>query len=240
MGKLLLTLLLAVTANTSQASSRLLIAVASNFEPTARALASTFEQQHPAVSIQLSSAASGAHYHQISRGAPFALFLSADRAYPQLLADQGRGIELKNYARGSLVLACRENWGFADAMQRISRGAARIAIANPNTAPYGRAAQQVLNREGIAPPYVQGQNVGQALNFLGAGAVDCAFAARSQVMQKPSIAWAEVPAVYDPIDQAGLLLQPNNQQAAAFWHFLDSDSAKSIISSQGYQVEWHD
>ena len=240
MGKLLLTLFLAVMASTSQANSRLLIAVASNFEPTARALASAFEQQHPAINIHISSAASGTHFHQIERGAPFAIFLSADQAYPQLLAYHGRGSDLKNYARGTLVLACREGWDFSAAMQRIANGEARVAIANPNTAPYGRAAQQVLNREGILPPYVQGQNVGQTLNFLGAGAVDCAFAAHSQVLQNPSIAWTEVPAVYEPIDQAGLLLQPNNQEAAAFWRFLDSQGAKNIIASHGYQVVQHD
>ncbi len=240
MGKLLLTLLLAVTASTSQASSRLLVAVASNFEPAARALASAFQQQHPAIAIQLSSAASGTHFHQIERGAPFAIFLSADQSYPKLLAEHGRGSELKLYARGTLVLACREGWDFSTAMQRIASGEARVAIANPNTAPYGRAAQQVLHREGLVAPFVQGQNVGQALNFLGAGAVDCAFAARSQVMQKPSIAWSEVPAVYDPIDQAGLLLQPNNPEATAFWHFLDSEGAKNIIASHGYQAVPHD
>ncbi|HSG59984.1 MAG TPA: molybdate ABC transporter substrate-binding protein [Pseudomonadales bacterium] len=235
MGKFWLTLVLCFVSLESQANSRLLVAVASNFEPTARALIASFNQQQPSINIALSSAASGTHFHQIINGAPYDIFLSADTHFPQKLHAAGYAGEIRGYARGKLVLTSKLPFEYQQAIQDIALGKARLAIANPNTAPYGLAAQQVLSNEHISITPIQGQNVGQALNFLTSGAVDFAFASLSQVLHRHDIYWQLAPAVHDPIDQAAILLAMNNADAQTFWQFLSSREATAIIVAHGYE-----
>lgn len=235
MGKVWLTLLLCAFSIQSQASARLFIAVASNFEPTARVLAEAFHQQHPDIEVVLSSASSGTHYQQIVRGAPYGIFLSADKRYPQTLVDEGIAGDTHVYARGTLVLASKKPFEYPQAMQAIATGNARLAIANPRTAPYGLAAQQVLASTGIAAVTIQGQNVGQALNFVSSGAVDFAFAALSQVLHRDDFYWQLAPKVYAPIEQAGILLTTQDPNASIFWQYLASAEAIAIIKAHGYE-----
>lgn len=229
-----LTLLLCCVCLTSWAEARVLIAAASNFEPAARVLAASYQRQHPDIELVISSAASGTHFHQIERGAPFNIFLSADQYYPQRLAATGHYAELSPYATGVLVLASRQAFDIDKALSDIAAGSARLAIANPRTAPYGQAAQHVLQHAGINTPYVQGQNVGQTLNFLAAGAVDYAFVALSQVINRSDIYWRHAPAVYPAIAQYGVLLTPEHTPAQQFWRYLISPDAQAIIASMGY------
>lgn len=231
----LLTLLLTTLAHHGHAESRLLIAVASNFEPTARALADDFQQANPAIHVVISSAASGTHFHQISRGAPFAIFLSADQDYPRKLAAAGKFGAVKTYALGELVLASHQAFDYNEAMQAVKTGS-KIAIANPQTAPYGRAATEVLAYAGITSPAIQAQNVAQTLHFLTTGAVQYALTAKSHVLHQAPLFWLPAPKVYGSIEQAGILLEPNNDQAVAFWHYLFSAPARNIITQFGYGV----
>lgn len=235
MGKVWLIVLLCAVSMQSQAGARLLIAVASNFEPTARVLVEAFHQQHPNIEVALSSASSGTHYHQIVRGAPYAIFLSADKRYPQTLVAEGVAGDIRVYARGTLVLASKQPFEYSDAIKTIAEGNARLAIANPRTAPYGLAAQQVLNTAGVAVVPIQGQNVGHALNFVSSGAVEFAFAALSQVLHRDDFYWQLAPTVYAPIDQAGILLATHDPNAATFWQYLASREAIAIITAHGYE-----
>jgi len=236
MTKRWLTLLLCFFTLPGWADTRVLVAVASNFEPVAQALGKVFSHTHPDIKIAFSGAASGTHYHQILRGAPFDIFLSADRYYPSKLSALGKFGPQQDYAKGKLVLTSRKRFQYDTAMQNIASGNARLAIANPKMAPYGLAAQQVLDANGIKITTVQGQNVGQALNYLTAGAVDYAFASKSQVLPLDNIFWQPVPADHEPIFQAGILLTPDKSAALAFWQFLFSPEARQLIASMGYEA----
>ena len=223
-----------------RADARLYIAVASNFEPAARALVADFEAEHQGVSVSLSSAASGTHFHQIKHGAPFAIFFSADQHYPSQLRKDPRLGEIYTYARGQLVLASRSAFEYNSAIDAITEGSARLAIANPNTAPYGRAAAEVLATHSFKGPLIQGQSVGQTLGFLMSGAVDFAFIARSQLLTQPDIFWQRVPDTYSAIDQDAILLKPEDKLAQAFWSYLQSHAAQAIIQTFGYEVVMND
>lgn len=223
-----------------RADARLHIAVASNFEPAARALVANFEAEHEGVSIALSSASSGTHFHQIQHGAPFAIFFSADQRYPEALSQNPSYGEVYTYALGQLVLASRSPFEYAHAMDSIKNTTARLAIANPITAPYGRAAAEVLQASAVTGTTIQGQSVGQTFGFLKSGAVDFAFVARSQVVAQPTIYWQLAPNNYSPIEQAAILLKPKDELAQAFWSYLQSHPAQAIIRSFGYEVILND
>ncbi|MEM9316745.1 MAG: molybdate ABC transporter substrate-binding protein, partial [Pseudomonadota bacterium] len=154
------------------------IAVAANFRGAAQALlaASGLEEQ---VDTRVSSAASGVLAAQISNGAPFDLFLSADRERPAAL--NAAGIGQKDpvcYARGRLALM-----GAADLESALADPDLSIAIANPRSAPYGQAAASVLARPDFADMsrrrVLRAANVQQALQFFDSGASDLALVARS-------------------------------------------------------------
>ena len=221
------------------------VAVAANFTEPAKAIAAAFTRAtgHHAL---LSFGSSGAFYAQMTHGAPFELFLSADADRP--IQAERAGIAVPGsrftYAIGRLVLFSTRP-GVVDPRGEVLRrgGFGRIAIADPATAPYGLAAVQTMNRLGVAaalrPRIVQGSSITQAYQFVATGAADLGFVALSQVVAVPGGSRWLVPAsLHAPIDQQAVLLKTGagNPAARSFLAFLRGPEATAIIRRFGYEV----
>lgn len=217
------------------------VAVASNFADAAQALAVAFERDS-GHQVQLVPGSTGKHYAQIVNGAPFEVFLAADADRPRLLEHAGLAVPGSRftYALGRLVL-----WSplpdQVDAAGHVLAGDGfrRLALANPGLAPYGRAAREVLERRGqwrrLQGRLVQGENVGQAYQFVHSGAAELGFVADSQVMGMAGSRW-DIPAdLHAPIEQQALLLQ-SAPAARAFLDFVASEAGRALIQAHGYHT----
>jgi len=217
------------------------IAVASNFITTAQALIGEFESRS-AHHLTLVHGSTGHLFAQISHGAPFDVFLAADAARPEMLEQDGFAVVRKPYAIGQLVYATLD--AVPADLAQAKDAYARIAIANPETAPYGAAAKQVLiglrGRDHWDANVVFGENVGQAFGFLISGNVAGAFVSRAQISALPDGAgYVDVPSdLFDDIRQDAVLTRrgQSNPAAVAFFEFLSGETARAMIQNAGYVV----
>ncbi len=218
------------------------VAVAANFLTTAESLAEEFSRE-TGHQIELVPGSTGKLFAQIVNGAPFDVFLAADAARPAALEDRGLAASRKPYAFGRLVLLVR---GRREAsLAAITDDDLRIAIADPELAPYGVAARQVLaGLRGTADwrsNVVLGADVGQAMSFLATRNADAAILALSQLVLVDFRARELVipPELYDPIQQDVVLLEgsTSNPAARAFFEYLASPAALRLIESAGYGTE---
>ena len=244
MAKTFLAGLLLVLSFTLQAAD-IKIAVASNFMPTMRVLAEHFQQQ-TGNRLILSAGSTGKHYAQIINGAPFDVFLAADSKRPQLLDQQGKVVNGQRftYARGQLVLWSPQPSLVDDQLSSLkSARFNHLAIANPKLAPYGRAAQQVLQAKSLWQPLqgkmVRGENIGQAFQFVQSGNAELGFVALSQIKalaaDQSGSWWLPPQALYQNIDQQAVLLTAN-PIASQFMAFLQHADARQLIQQAGYEI----
>lgn len=227
-----------------------LVAVAANFAEAAKRLERRFEETTPhAVTFTVGS--TGKLYAQIVNGAPFDVFLAADQARPERLAKEGHADADSRftYAIGQLVVWSADPTRAAPSLEAaLDADTLRfVAIANPELAPYGAAARQVLeglNRwDALQAKIVMGENIGQTHAMVASGNADLGFVALSQVSDPdkptPGTTW-EVPiTLYDPIRQDAVLLAHgrDNASARAFIDFLRSAEARAVIARFGYATE---
>lgn len=244
----LLTLCASFAMAGSAHADQVQVAVAANFTAPMQAIASAFEQD-TGHSVQASYGATGQFYAQISHGAPFEVFLSADDSTPAKLEQEGQSLEGSRftYAIGSLVLWSPKE-GFVDGQGAVlGKGDFKhLAIANPKAAPYGLAATQTLDKLGLSEAVkgkiVEGQNITQALQFVSTGNAELGFVALSQVYKDGTIssgsAWVVPEAMYQPIRQDGLILRKgaDNPAAKALVEYLKGPKAAEIIKAYGYQL----
>ncbi|MEJ2132378.1 MAG: molybdate ABC transporter substrate-binding protein, partial [Gammaproteobacteria bacterium] len=196
-----------------------------------------------------SSASSGTLYAQILSGAPFDVFLSADCARPSELVDLGRTVSGTRftYAVGKLALWTPGHRHPDAAWLRFPKG--RLALANPEFAPYGRAAADTLGALGVMNDWqghvVLGNNVSQAMQFAVSGAVSGAFVAKSQLLAHdvPQEFWWEIPErFYADIRQQAVVLRSATDVAAArtLVDFLKGPLARERIEAAGYETPSYD
>lgn len=221
-----------------------LAAVATNFRDAAEALATDFRQA-TGHEIRLTAAATGKLAAQISSGAPFDLFLSADTETPERLIADGLadGGTRMTYAIGRLVLWTREPGAdLSDPAVFLGR-ARHVAIANPALAPYGKAAMQSIDYLGLSDvtegKIVRGENIGQAHGMVYSGAADAGFVAASALVSAKDTggtSWPVPTDAHDPIRQDAVLLAHGRDNAAAvgFLDYLDSSEARAVIEAFGY------
>lgn len=221
------------------------LAVASNFRATAEELSRQF-QRETGSRVRISSGATGKLYAQIRSGAPFDILLAGDSARPRKLEAQGmiRPGSRFTYAIGHLALWSPDPRRIDQQGEVLRRANIhRLAIANPNTAPYGAAARTALMRLGLWQRYrgrlVRGENVGQAFQFTVSGGVDAGFVAVSQIRlltEHRRGSWWLVPQrLYSPLEQQAVLLrQSDSADASRFVRFLRSPAARQIIEKAGY------
>jgi molybdate transport system substrate-binding protein len=223
------------------------IATAANMQFAMDELTEAFSSQ-TGTDCEVIISSSGKLTAQIREGAPYDVFVSADMKYPQVLYEGGFTYGSPQiYAYGQLVLwSMQENQNLD--WENLSRpGIKHIALANPKTAPYGRAAQEALRfhrlEEGLADKLVFGESIAQTNQFITSKAAEVGFTAQSVVMSpamKGKGKWRPIdPAIYQPIAQGIVLLKngaEKKQQAEKFLSFLLSEKGKEILLTYGYST----
>jgi molybdate transport system substrate-binding protein len=221
------------------------VAVAANFTEPAREIANLFRQKtgHEAILI---FGASGAFFTQITHGAPFEVFLSADQERPQLAIEQGYAVADSRftYAIGKLALWSRV-LDVTDGRAVLSDGKfSKLSIANPQTAPYGTAAVETMKALGVfaalQSKLVQGNNIAQAFQFIDTRNAELGFVALAQLHGvSGGTQWLVPENLHSPIKQDAVLMKSaaNDEASKAFLAFLKGPEARAIIESFGYSIE---
>lgn len=206
------------------------IAVATNFRATLEQINALY-QQNTGEQILLSSASTGTLYSQISHGAPFDLFFAADQQAPAMLSGSTSSKPFC-YAIGRLALV-----GSDDIEADLADPDLSLAIANPAIAPYGLAAEQVLQRPEFAGAkqrkLLRGNSVVQAYQFWHSGGADLALVALAIAPQGRVIPkeW------HRPLEQHLLVLPrgENRPEVDAYLNWIRSDTVRAMISNAGYE-----
>ena len=221
--------------------------MAANAAEAVEALAADFEQR-TGHRVTVTVGSTGKLYAQILHGAPFDVFLAADQERPRLLVEQGLAVEGSRltYAVGRLVLWSPD--AEVDAAHTLRAGSfRRLAIANPDLAPYGAAARDVLSElglwESLRSKIVVGENVGQSFTMAASGNAELGLVALSSVLSPRNRlegSYWEVPEhLHAPILQDSVLLDraTDNTAARALHLFLSSPEAFETIESFGFAVD---
>ncbi|WP_138551314.1 molybdate ABC transporter substrate-binding protein [Pseudoalteromonas rubra] len=233
----LVVLLLLFVPLTEAKPTRLTLACAANFSATMNKLVTLFElQTKEAMDIRVSVGSSGSLATQIQHGAPYDVFLSADKHYVELLTQAGFGHDRAPYALGELVLYSLDKSPQGLDLALMNTAKATVVIANPKHAPYGRAAEQILQRHRSKPKrLVKGNSVLQAFQYVESGHAQYGLIAKSLLKPGFKGQWFDIPAHwYDPIEQHALLLAEHSA-ARAFFEFIQSDDAQQLIKASGYR-----
>lgn len=237
-----LLVLLAVVTAASARAGEVRVAVAANFTDAAKEIGAAFDTAtgHRAV---FSFASTGQIYTQILGGAPFDVFLAADQARPEKAVNEGLGDpdHRFTYAKGRLALYSREAGLVTGPETLDADGLGRLAIANPQTAPYGAAAIQVLTHLGRLERFegemVQGVNIAQTYQFVATGNARLGFVAASQIAgHGDGSRWLVPDHLHDPIAQDAVLLKSaaDRDAALSFMAFLKSPQALAVLEKYGY------
>jgi molybdate transport system substrate-binding protein len=248
--RLFLPLLLLASSN-SYASEQLTVAVASNFQSTATEIAALFSKSTQ-IPVRISSGSTGSLYARIINGAPYDVFLAADTERPLLLAANGVAETDSTivYAIGTLVLwSADPRFDNRNCLQDFANGDfSRLAIANPATAPYGRAAKAYLQEaklwDKVSDKLVFGENVAQTYQFVATGNATLGLVAASQLAGRK----VPIPTCFEriseeqtggsPIHQAGVVLTASQNKSAArqFMRFVQSPEMIELLGRRGYGV----
>ena len=215
----------------AHAQQPLRLAAAADLQPVLPPILSSFEQQ-TGIQVLASYQSSATLATQIIQGAPFDLFMAADLSFPQRVIDAGKAEENHPlpYARGTLVLWTRNDSGIPTlSLDALRNPAVRtIAIANPDHAPYGRAAQAALDRAGllplVKPRLVVAENIAQTAQYADSGNAQVGFLSLTSALTPRLSAdghFIRVPADdYPPILQGAIVVRGSSESAAAH-RFLD-------------------
>ncbi|XPF96107.1 molybdate ABC transporter substrate-binding protein [Colwellia sp. RE-S-Sl-9] len=237
------------TATTSYAKSKpLRVAVSSNFAPVLTQLApAIFNETN--ITIDIISGSSGTLYQQIIHGAPYDMFLSADDIHPQRLASESFIVKnsLQTYAVGQLAFwsadkSFNPQQSLPNLLNEYLINSSKIAIANPNTAPYGQRALETLNSldlwEKFKDKTITGINVNQTFQQIRSHAVTAGFIALSQ-LKLNNLHGIVVPEdLYSPIKQQLVILKNSKKIADAkkLALFIQTPAIQKIIASYGYKA----
>lgn len=229
-------------------AATLLVAAASDLVYCIDELGAAFRKEQPTAEVKVTTGASGNFFAQIKRGAPFDVFMSADMDYPRRLVQEGAAdpASLKAYAIGRLAV-----WTF-DARFDLGKGMqvfadprlARVAIANPEVAPYGRAARGALMHHGmwdkVQGKLAIGENVAQAAQFVQTGNAQLGIVSLATVLSPRLKGVGRYYVVPEegvaPIEQGAVVTRhgQGNPLAARFIQFLQTKAARDILQRSGF------
>ncbi|WP_455370601.1 molybdate ABC transporter substrate-binding protein [Petrachloros mirabilis] len=247
---LIASILVVFSAVHAAAAEEIIIAAASDLNFAFKEIVSEYER-NTGNHVKLSLGSSGNFYSQITNGAPFDLYFSADVGYPRKLEEAGLTVpgSLYRYAVGRVVL-----WTGATTGIDVSKGLEvlqdpvikKVAIANPKHAPYGRAAVAAMEHykiyDKVKDRLVFGENVSQAAQFIQSGACEIGIVALSlaaaPAMKAAGTYW-EIPQETHPIlEQGAVVLKTSRRQEAAgqFMKFIQSDQGREIMTRYGFTV----
>jgi molybdate transport system substrate-binding protein len=229
---------------------RLNIAAAADLKFALEEIVAAFHVAHPDIELKTTYGSSGNFYAQLSNHAPFDVFLSADVSYPHKLQDAGLVMKdmVAIYATGRIVL-----WAPNDSKLNLAGmkwnalldpSVKKIAIANPEHAPYGRAARAALESQHlwsqVQPKLVLGENIAQTAQFVQSGSADVGIIALSLALSPQMKAagsyWMIAPEDYPEMKQEAVVLSytPEPAAASAFEQFLTSSDAKEVFKRYGF------
>ena len=226
------------------------IAVAANVSYAIPTLLQRFNQTHPDTKVQVTLGGTGKLTAQIRHGAPYDLLMAADMGYPQALYREGLATEKPHiYARGALALLSTRKQDFSKGLALLlDPSIEKIAIANPKTAPYGKASFEALSSAGLLerlkPKFVYGESISQTVAHT-VNAADIGFVAKSSLYSPQMSAYREGrewmavdPAQYKAIDQGMVILTAaaGNPEVRAWVDFMLSPAAREILQRYGYTL----
>jgi molybdate transport system substrate-binding protein len=209
-----------------------------------------FQKANPGAQIKVATGSSGNFFTQIQSGAPFDVFLSADMKYPRDLAAQGLadGSTLTEYAAGRIVVwTTRPDIDVSQGLASLRNPAIKkVAMANPDHAPYGRAAKEALQHEGlwemVEPKLVIGENIAQTAQFVQTGNADAGIVALSLVVAPSTKGvgkFQQVPdADYPALEQGAVVTKhgEENPWARKYLDFLRSPEARAVFDAFGFRL----
>jgi len=234
----------------SDPGTALTVAAAADLRYAMDEIVSAYQETHPDSTVSVTYGSSGNFYGQISNGAPFDVYFSADADYPRRLEQAGLADpgSTRPYAVGRLAVWAPRGSPLDVAslgLQVLADPRARkVAIANPEHAPYGRAAVAAMKSAGVydavAGKLVLGENASQAAQFVDTGAADVGVLALSLVLAPPLAghgAYALVPAdLHPPIEQAAVVLRRagDGAMAISFLDFALGPQGRAILDRYGF------
>ncbi|MCF6243863.1 MAG: molybdate ABC transporter substrate-binding protein [Sulfurovum sp.] len=244
-------LLAVIFGFSSLCAKEIKVAVAANVSYAIKDLEEAFTKQNPEIKVQIILGSSGKLTAQIQHGAPYDIFMSANMMYPNRLYKEKIAITSPLvYAKGSLVLLSTQKRDYHVGLPILDDvSIKKIAIANPQSAPYGKAAKEALVHENlyekVKHKLVYGESISQTL-FFTSKAADIGLVAKSSLLSpqmshyKEYIHWTEVDeSFYNPIDQGIVILKHANENTDVkkFYDFILSKQAKTILKQYGYKVD---
>jgi molybdate transport system substrate-binding protein len=234
----------------AQSRESISVAAAANLNGVLDELVLQYTKQH-AQQVKVVYGSSGHFYQQLTQGAKYDIFLSANQDYVDRLVSQGYSNDAGVvYAKGRLVVLVsnkskiRPTTDFGDLKQAVQDGRlSKFAIANPALAPYGAAAVQILEQLGLTktfqPLLVMGGDVGQTMLFIHSEAAQAGMVPWSMVKQSNTIqekSYILIPEkLHQPILQKMILFKQSNPPAKGFYDYLQSAQAKQIWRQYGYE-----
>ena len=230
---------------TSLNATQIKVAVAANVSFAINSLIEEFNKTNPQTKIVIILGSSDKLTAQISHGAPYDIFMSANMKYPNKLYENKKVVsKAEVYALGSLALFSTKNLDLSQNLEILkSSDIKKIAIANPKTAPYGKAAFEALKNanilDEIKPKFVYGESISQTVSYT-VTATDIGIIAKASLYSKnmtkfkKDTNWVEIDTkLYTPIEQ-GIVIVKNSKEAQAFYDFILSKKAEKIFENYGY------
>ena len=226
------------------------IAVAANVSYAIDDLKKEFKKLYPETKVRVTLGGSGKLTAQIKNGAPYTLFMSANMDYPNALYTDGLAVTKPLiYAQGSLAMLSSKKRDFSSGLNLVlSPNISKIAIANPKTAPYGKATIQAMKNANLykkaKKKFVYAESISQTVSYTVV-ATDLGFIAKSSLYSpkmahfKKGINWVDIDTkLYAPINQGIVILKEgaNNDEVRAFYDFIFSAKAQEIFKKFGYII----
>lgn len=247
MKKLIITLLI---ASSSLLAGTINVAVAANVSYAIDELKAEFKKSNPDTKVQVTLGSSGKLTAQITNGAPYGVFMSANMKFPEALYEQKIAMAKPIvYAQGELAYLSSKPMDFSKGMSLVKdKSIKKIAVANPTTAPYGKAAIEAMKNgevyDKVKSKFVYAESVSQVVTYA-VTAADIGFVAKSSLYGstmaefKEGVNWTSVDTkLYKPIKQGIVILKygSKNAEYKAFYDFILSERAKNIFKKYGYLI----
>jgi molybdate transport system substrate-binding protein len=221
------------------------IAAAADLALAFQELGTSFEKES-GKNVVFSFGSTGLLAKQIAEGAPFDVFAAANISFVDDVVKSGAcfGDTQALYARGRIVLWSKDPWALPKEVSDLKDPKyAKVAIANPEHAPYGRAAKEAMTKVGVwgnvEPRVVYGENVQQTLMFARSGNAEVAIVALSLAVISPGNYVPIDPALHEPLDQALVACKGGSRgskgnEARSFIQFVNSDAGRTIMRRFGF------
>lgn len=226
------------------------VAAAADLQFALDELLKEFQRRHPQITVKASYGSSGSFFAQLSQRAPFDIFFSADRAYPQRLIEQGLALTETEflYAIGRIILWVPRSSAIAvetlGVQALFDSTVKKVSIANPYHAPYGRAAEAALTSLGVydavREKFVYGENVAQTAQFVQSGAAQIGVIALSlalaPTLQEQGRFWEFPLESYPRLEQGGVILSwaRDRESTQLLREFVLSSQGRAIFKRYGF------